>query len=309
MLYDHVFIVGAGASCPFGLPTGLHLRTLLTSKGPPSSLNYFYQIPRFRREVETFQREFLESGIESIDLFLHFRREHAEIGKILIAGHLLELEESALNRTEKSGPLKPVTDDWISYLYNRFLACYGDVDHWPVCFVTFNYDRLIEASLALMRASTFKKPFDECLNFVSENLSIVHVYGNFGTKIHYLHNGDRRIDCKSNVPDVISRAAEGIKTLFDDREGLKDEYGEIPKNSVLHSKHRVLLGFGFDPQNCKILGLGKGHGHELDGKWVCTAFGLKKRERDSILECTMPNIHIGSNDQDCLSVMREYISF
>ena len=96
-----VFILGAGASKPYGYPTGNELKKFITSE-------LFMLLNRFIREREELQlvreewdrnvREFVESfrgTVDSIDLFLSRRTECMEVGKLAILYSIFHFEHNS----------------------------------------------------------------------------------------------------------------------------------------------------------------------------------------------------------------------
>src|SRR5262245_43457196 len=109
MLYNHVrkeggwivlskrtvFVVGAGASVPYGYPTGRDLVTeVLTSlAGTHNNRAFLESECEFtRHELNRFRDELLRSGKNSVDAFLEHRPDHLNVGKAAIANVLIQKE-------------------------------------------------------------------------------------------------------------------------------------------------------------------------------------------------------------------------
>ena len=302
-------VIGAGASCPFGLPSGIGLRRLLVNYGVPEYMMHVGSDPdRTRSAFESFQHAFLESGIESIDRFLSYRKEYVGTGKLAIACHLLNSEEAALNRVHaKKGSTSPVTEDWIGWLFNRLLLKFGDVQNWPIRIITFNYDRIVEASFAMMRSSVYNVPFDESYKYIQDHLKLVHIYGRLDSDILYRGAAEARFNCGAGSHESARLAATGIRVIGEGGPRHSDHDISEAMHWILGSKTRIFLGFGFDQVNCRLLGLGQNHGHSLDGRWVSTAYGLRGREISLIKESTTSTIELGEKDDGCLEVLREFV--
>jgi hypothetical protein len=89
-----VFVLGAGASAPYGFPTGFDL-----SKNIVSGLTYGPMLGALRdiggipsEELLHFRKEFYESGKNSVDAFLEHRDDLLAIGKLVTARALIEKE-------------------------------------------------------------------------------------------------------------------------------------------------------------------------------------------------------------------------
>src|SRR4051794_36706351 len=95
-----VFILGAGASIPYGFPSGYELRKVIcqAAVGPNQSLPQLLQrtLNTDPQAIMQFASEFLHSGQMSIDAFLSRRMELATIGKLCIAAELCIREQAAL---------------------------------------------------------------------------------------------------------------------------------------------------------------------------------------------------------------------
>lgn len=113
-----VFVLGAGASKPFGFPTGFELReqicSLLDVRSPAANLliesGY---LPDFK--FSAFVNNFLHSGLNSIDSFLSRNTQFADVGAATIAASLLTKEISS-NLYGVGG--KIANSDWYGLLWN-----------------------------------------------------------------------------------------------------------------------------------------------------------------------------------------------
>lgn len=110
-----LLIVGAGASVPYGYPTGKELRDELCNPAKLRGLSDHYKI--HERGIELFCQHFKASGLTSIDAFLAKRGDdeigkqpsgfcntfgtYANCGKLAIANRLIERENKNLFEPEK----------------------------------------------------------------------------------------------------------------------------------------------------------------------------------------------------------------
>ena len=134
-------ILGAGASVPFGFPTGFTLlQKVLMLTHPESLVNgirNFAFLKCEQKEIVRFHDELLKSGQESVDSFLEFRPEFIPIGKTAIALTLITCEnENTL--------FNPNEENWYRYLFNRITTAFDDVARNELSILTFNYDRSLE---------------------------------------------------------------------------------------------------------------------------------------------------------------------
>jgi hypothetical protein len=90
-----VFVLGAGASAPYGLPLGIQLRldifknyTMDTDRSV-----HLFNTTKFRRpDIDKFVDALRYSGLLSVDAFLERRPEFMEIGKSMMGVELLHGE-------------------------------------------------------------------------------------------------------------------------------------------------------------------------------------------------------------------------
>ena len=170
-----VFVVGAGASVPYGFPTGRDLVTEVLSclSGSNNHRAFLEQECEFtRHDLNRFRDELLRSGKNSVDAFLEHRPDHLNVGKAAIAYVLIqkELEERlfALGQT-----------NWLRYLYGRMNCSFNEFGENLVSFITFNYDRTIEHFLHTALCNTYKKHPELCAEQMSR-IPIVHLHGRLG---------------------------------------------------------------------------------------------------------------------------------
>jgi hypothetical protein len=147
-----VLILGAGASIPYGFPSGPQLIDYILADIPDSaSVNPAHTGPRRNNifellgsihekdEVVHFRRALARSGKMSIDAFLESNPSSIrEVGKSAIAAEILAAEE-AIKTIQRN------TEDWYRYFYTNVLACSLDrLIYNKLTIITYNYDRSLE---------------------------------------------------------------------------------------------------------------------------------------------------------------------
>lgn len=247
-----LFILGAGASIPYGFPSGAKLRTQICAEATKpdsklaSFLELFFKIPKtdFIEFVSSFQR----SRLASIDSFLSRRTEFSEIGKLIIAS-LLVPKETAATFNES------IDDDWYFAFWNALVSNVStleDLKKNNVQIYTFNYDRSLEAYLHIAIVSTFKCSADEALNAIS-HFNIHHVYGSLGVYgPPQEHQSNIRPYFNKYDPVDIRIAADTLRVIPEAR--ADDAIFRKAKEAFLWAEHVCFLGFGFDPLNVERLG-------------------------------------------------------
>jgi hypothetical protein len=251
-LHDAVFILGAGASYPFGFPTGSDLRRDLCHKSMPLVSNEFS-----RGLLENFQLRFRLSTLPSIDRFLQNCQEAketklVEVGMAAIAEVLLPCEVD----TEKSDY------DWYGQLFDEVSRTPAS-DSGKVNVISFNYDRSFEHTFIQAFQRAFTKSVPDAVKMFNERFAIEHVYGQLGhlpelarnLNLHAVpYGGGSWVDIHSAV--VIGRPTSAAEELHE---------------KVKNARFIVFVGFGFLEENVDLLGLDKIKERK---EIIATAYGL-----------------------------------
>jgi hypothetical protein len=269
-----IFVLGAGAHCPYGFPDGSGLMKQMIAELPISSeydasefsecvLGILQQTTRdtFTKLVD-LRRALEFSGHQSIDSFLFTHRKNeifVNAGRWLIAWLLLpqEFEFKFSRIAPERRPLEEATpdQDWMSYLFRRMLQRSHDspeafIENNKVGFVTFNYDRTLEYCLTWKMHHSFPGlSMVDAWEFV-KRIPIIHVYGSLG------QFDPRSVEFPSDrYPTTIKERASGIRLMYEERddESALEKFKEV----VAGASKVVFLGFGFDPDNIRVLQLTK----------------------------------------------------
>lgn len=252
-----VFIVGAGASKPYGLPTGIELTEKIRANhhNLEYALRGQYGTNYEEQCVSTatkFSSELWKSGSRSVDRFLEDRPDLREPGILAIAAELLPAEQKARNDFKLS-------EHWITILFDKMRAkpdqfgCSNNVK-----FIIFNYDRLIELFLVEMLQFTFGCQASEARDSV-RSIDFLHVYGELD---HVLEFDTLSVDPTGaiirSVPnnEAIAKSSCGIRIISDERAGndVSSNFEKAKQWITSWAKNIYILGFGFDHVNCERLG-------------------------------------------------------
>lgn len=321
-MHKDVFVIGAGASVPYGLPTGFDLLQTIKSidfkKLPNPLLEQFFlkligysvniaQNPK--RKVQLFDKVAKEilipvqnSCILSIDQFLknHLDNDNIQfVLKSILSFIILSSENVAYNnrfnpKAQTENHLGNI--DWIQHLISRIdLECNNNDDLISffdnTTFISFNYDRILEFFLY-----SFLK-HDRLLTGLEaqqtiDKMKIFHINGYLGgLDIIPFGVNNVKYDTVINTMRTVweAPADEDLSTF---------EYAK----SLVHSADRVfILGTSYIPDNNKSIGLDD---LPLESNIYGTAFGLseanigrvlnffnsKDREYHSKGECKIKNI-------------------
>lgn len=246
-----VFVLGAGASVPYGFPTGPQLRRRLCfeMRGGYDLHALLEATGLDGKVIETVRHEFELSGLNSIDSFVAYRPQYQLICETAIAAALLPLE-AVLSLTNVGGIHGNA--DWYQLLWNELLSGAEALDRLTensVRFITFNYDRSLEQFLVGAVAGTFGVDQVAAITAV-QAVSIKHVYGSLGeceSTQGFGYGGHTRDELVART----IQARSSIKTVPSVRGGRDDEAADW----LAHAHRVYVLGFGFDPINCARIGL------------------------------------------------------
>lgn len=279
-----LFILGAGASIPYGFPSGAKLRNQICAVTDgresllASAMHKFFNI--HYGDFLEFAESFQQSRLASIDSFLSRRTEFADIGKLAIASLLIPNERADVFNHD-------IEDDWYFALWNALVSNVGSIDELKknnIQIYTFNYDRSLENYLHSAIINTFNINPAEALDVLA-NFKINHVYGSLGY-FGVQHDYSNQIRAYTNEynQDAIELAARSLRVIPEAR--ADDSIFIKAKDAFLWAEHVCFLGFGFDPLNVERLGfrnlIYSYSVSELPHKVVASTFGLTDAEVDLI---------------------------
>ena len=308
-----VFILGAGASYPYGLPLAKDLRTQIIS----DFADHIEKLLKTRehdedkrdemvQEIKEFAEAFEKSSDRSIDVWLVKNPSFKMIGKQAIASRILNGEYKGDFR-EKA----PYSDqDWYSYLWQRMTDSFTLPDDYKklsqneLNIITFNYDRSLDQFLHESLTNAFYDTFHgtstkEVVEILNRR-RIIHIYGQIGPLVWQREPNLPYGKDPSNVWP--GRFANDIKIIYE-----AENTPEVEKAIELITKaNRIFfLGFGYAKENLEILQLPD----ILENQRIYgTALGLPKREIATISSrfkkrSYKPDIH----PLDCLQLLREFL--
>jgi hypothetical protein len=291
-----VLVLGAGASVPFGFPTGAGLSRLVSSGLRPGNhpYNVLVQDGGFSKiEVLQFREEFTFSGKNSVDSFLEHRTDLMHIGKAATAAVLIGYE----NR-EKLFSYEP--DNWLRYLYNNLNASFDEVWFKSPFNHHVYYDRSVETFLFEALKNTYKQT-DAACKAALDQIPIIHLHGRLGFLPWQDVKGrpyTSHLDQQS-----LSASIEEIKIIHEDISDGRDKDFERAKQLMHETNRIVLMGFGYNRININRLGLTDLKGNVAIGTMV----GFGSQERASINEACGGKISL--HDGDCIHFVREFIAW
>jgi len=270
-----VLVLGAGASMPFGFPSGQGL----VDKISHTIVKWFdYRESKNIRGIGNkekfgyFIKKLQKADPPSIDIFLEAHPDLQPVGKAAIAMALLPLEHTG-NLKEKFGRRRVMkkssrkeerekaeilsdifsADNWYQYLfYSKLWDSFETFDKNELSVITFNYDRSFEQSMftsltAMAPENTHKEKIIEKVKAIK----IIHPHGKLGPLEWEPHGHQEEIPYDSDLDELlIGRASRNIKIISDAtaREDFREAHEELES-----SKRIYFLGFGFDETNVRRL--------------------------------------------------------
>lgn len=296
-----VFVLGAGASRHLDFPCGkeLKLKILEEIKAPGSLLRTSLRDSDMDEDqIDLFAKSLERSPVPSIDWFLQNQTQFAPIGKVAITAILRPIEnlESLFDGRR--------AENWYNFLFEQMSRnCkFEDFPNNQVSFITFNYDRSLEAFIIEALKHSYGRKYDEVFG-VYQRLKIIHMHGSFGAF---------PLNCEPTYGMTLGSSASGLvramaRTLKIIHDELNQENLTLAQDLIKNAFRVLFLGFGFHEMNMGRLYPGPQRDARLMGmsnnRWG-TARGLSKVEKSSI------NSQFGVDlfDTDCETFLRDEIN-
>ena len=286
-----LFVLGAGASIPYGYPSGKGLRRKIVEDLEPDLDSHFnkdssldsFEKEQYKEKAKKLMNVFGNAPIESIDKFLALNPSFEDIGKLAIAFLILEYEKkSSFNES-----LKKPNQDWYSHLFNQMTSSFKSPDDYmkfkdnKVSFITFNYDRSLEHVLL----SGFRNAFYDNRGQIEMEMvdisswhenyfpfPLIHVYGQIGEP-GWLWGRDYR---EMYDFQKIKTYSKGIRVIGERTENSNDKIGKM----FAEAKKIYFLGFGYADENLEAIGIKDNlrEDHDIYG----TAFDSTDNEMERI---------------------------
>jgi len=298
-----VLILGAGASIPYGFPSGGKLKQVILealdpNKGTrfPSILN---QLGVKSKIIKDYYHDLYFSGCSSVDAFLEHRPEFVEVGKLSIAISLIPFEKD--NFLFKA---KNIDNSWCHFLFSKMKVDFNSFDKNRISIITFNYDRSIEHFLFTVLINSYGKSEEQCAEKI-RNIPIIHVYGRLGAlpwqesqEIKKKYDEHIDYDSRNNLK-IIYKLSEQINIISDDKLNIS-EFNTSFEN-MSSARYIYFLGFGYNETNMKRLRIKDvkiKDPHQIRG----TAFNLGQSEIAYIKGKL--TIDLADSSYDCLAFMK-----
>jgi hypothetical protein len=295
----HVLVLGAGASQPFGFPTGIQLSKLVAQNFLEGH-NAFDRLAELgfpREKIRGFRDAFFRSGKNSIDAFLEHRTDLMELGKLATAAVLIPFE--------REDALFGYDNNWLRYLYNRMNTSFAEYGSHQLSILTFNYDRSVEHFLLTSLQNSYGKNPDECFQ-VLKAIPIIHLHGTLGLLPWQAATSTREFDFNVS-PQAISVAGANIKIIHEDIRDGRDKDFERAKALMKEASRILFMGFGYNPTNMDRLGLADLQERKRGGECQIygTCVGMGDYEKSTAYAASHDVIELVPGD--CLDFVKEHI--
>jgi hypothetical protein len=245
-----VFVIGAGASKPYGFPLGSELRNLTVDPRPrwPKRERVFrrndllsvLEVVDPEEQYGRFSIALQSSGYTSVDQFLEKNPRYTAIGTIAIALALIPCER----REKLFPPASPRSDHWYEVLVEMLDV--GDPKYLRnrVTLVTYNYDRSLETYLSHVIRSRLEHHEHHARRDVLarhlKHVPILHLHGQLGAL-------DARPYGWQMLPSDVQIAANGIKVIH----AVNPQTAAFvaARKALREAKRIYFLGFGYNETN------------------------------------------------------------
>jgi len=238
-----VFVLGAGASAPYGYPTGYELKNQVLDFLKTESNN----LVRFGYEqelIQNFRDSLFFSATSSVDAFLEHRYdEFLEIGKLSIARVLTkyEIERTLFKK-----------NNWYQYLFGLMNAPFDKFGSNKVSFITFNYDRSLEHFFITAIKNKYGIGEEECAEKLKA-IPIIHVYGLLDYLPWQKSDGREYKNKYSGDFETMRKTGSNIKIIHEKEDIERDPEFNRAHSLIEDAKKIYFLGFGYDSTNIKRL--------------------------------------------------------
>jgi len=240
------FILGAGASLPYGFPLGNGLVNQILT-------NNEVQIQLHR--TESFSKdevaEFLDSldgcQLLTIDRWLAKNPRMRSIGRAAIAAAIIHCERHA-----RLAPQERDVDRWFPVLWDTMQHSVDrclDIRNNAVGFITYNYDRSLEAMLFRAIRNTFTADSAPDHHQAFAKFPIIHIHGQVAPFLDGHADTFGKLDGRFHI----ARGAECISVPCEVDDGC-DALSRA-KDLLLVSDRVVFLGYGYHQESLQALNL------------------------------------------------------
>lgn len=243
--FKTVLVLGAGASIPYGLPSGQDLLDMICENLCQEHDSFCVHLREcdFSMEMMSeFGRRLALSELTSVDAFLEKNEEFLEVGKAAIARSLIPYEMASNLHRQKD-------DHWYKYLINQMDDAKEDFKDNALSIITFNYDRSLEHYLFVTLKNRYNVSDEETAELL-KTIPIIHVHGQLANYPFLKTENARHYDTHVGK-DAVKLCANEIKIIHEAQDS-SPEF-KLAQNLIEDSKRTFFLGFGYNQKNVQRL--------------------------------------------------------
>ena len=305
------FVVGAGASKDYGLPTSVELREEAHGLKPGDTAYKLILAAGLctPEQLNAILDDLRNQGTSSIDEFLFARQDDPltmEVGRALIA----LLLGSRFSVVRSIDALRGSPQDWLGYIIDKMQSGAKDCDAFvegnaEVRFVTFNFDSIIEDRLEKTIRNLYRDAAEPRLQtaVIALHNQIIHVHGRLP------HPRLSKFETDFQWVDWLQSARSEIRVVMDQ---IAPEILAAALQAVRRSDVLCFLGFAYARDNLEKLDLPKARDHGIGGKPVVrhifgTAFGMRPGETAPVKNMLLAVL--GGEKEHCIDFLRNHHIF
>lgn len=312
-----VFVLGAGASVPYGFPTGdglnediiknyeSFLRKWASSYSRLIGRDMLSFTSDIIDETAPFIKHFKKGHGPSIDRYITDNSQFLKEGKMAILFSISEREHhSRFGYDIKDSERRK--QDWYKDLFNELIKDFRGsktckIDNNKISFITFNYDRSLENFLYSNLINHYTQIDKSILIRQLKNIPIIHVYGKINDLYWESKNG---IGYHSDLSKI--NIQQLVDNLFVIQEERDNPNVELAKAELRKADRVIFLGFGFAEDNLNVLSIPDIL--KEDAKIYYTQLNLTDRKKNLIYQILKgPKRYIYRIDRplDCVKLLEE----
>lgn len=232
-----LLILGAGASVPYGFPSGNQLKNEIFSSLQGKLSPILYQDFGYDNQfIEDFKDALRFTSHPTIDIFLEHKNKYRDIGSYAIAYTIL--------RKEAHNSLFP-KKDWYGVIYDLLSLNNPIYDLSNLSIVTLNYERSLEYFLTNNIKYDCHDELEAKASEAIKNIQIIHAHGSLG------NFNDTPFGISPSKHSQLAIASKSIKIVSDKLES--SSLFKIAQAIIKKSKNIIILGLGYDFQTLEKL--------------------------------------------------------
>jgi len=299
------FVLGAGASKPYGMPLAGEVKDYIGSLKPRSEeYRLLLSSGVDALELNALIDDVRGYPLPTFDSYLEMRKHDAKkiaVGTAVLAATMGRVVAHASGRAE-------VEQDWIAYVVRQMLegasTCAAFAEgNARVAFVTFNFGWVLESRLTELVRRAYAGHED--VQTALDSIQIAHVHGRlpalngliaspmFDARSGRVHQG--WCEWLAGARQILNVTSDSIPAQI-----LDTARAYISRSSVLY-----FLGFGYHSENFKQLHLPDSLPPIASGAGIIgSAYGCFPAERERIRSRLANRIVLGDEGMGCLDVLR-----